>query len=163
MRAMSRPRSWGCAVAMRGVLAFCSLATALLLGLLGSQGCDDLKPGAPTDTSANAGLRLFLEVDYLPGFYDETIDYITQTWRQATLQGPQSQEDDCTFLFSDFDKDIDLSVIQGTELSWTTSLSRTCGSTRTTKTPTRKYNSYTTITLVQTRTRFRISSRTYTL
>lgn len=89
---------------------------SLMLGLFGTSGCSgDTTPGPPGDPSANADLRLFVEVDYVLGMLGDTEDTI-HDWEASTLQGAQSG--DCTFLFSEFDDDIDVQITLGDELDW---------------------------------------------
>lgn len=96
----------------------------LLLLTFGPYGCGETQPGPPDDDSALAGLRLWVEVDYMPGF-DWAVDYVRDNWRTGLLQGDQI--DDCTFLYSGFDLDIDLQMVEGSELAWTTPLAAHAG------------------------------------
>lgn len=100
------------------------LTGALLLGALGAPGCGESAPGTPIDNPALAGLRLFLEIDYVAAQLRQTDRYVG-LWETEVLWG--IQEASCGFVYDQFTDPIDVQITIDKELDWGSSIGEEAG------------------------------------
>ncbi len=99
-----------------------TVGAALLIGL-GAFSCGDAVD-EPTDGSATAELRLFLEVDYVAGQLRQTEDYV-DLWQEEVLWGVQVGS--CGFMYGQSTSRIDLQKRIDDALQWGSSIGREAG------------------------------------